>query len=282
MNSYLRLMRVNKPAGSLLLWYPTAWALWLANQGRPSFYLILIFLIGTFLMRSAGCVVNDIADRHVDGHVKRTRTRPLVSGELNLIQALALLLLLLFCAWLLLIRLPHQCFYYALAAVFITVLYPFCKRFIQGPQFVLGLAFSMGIPMAFAASNQRPSLLMFFLLLINFCWILAYDTEYAMVDKDDDLLIGVKSTAILFAHYDRLIIGGLQLFFHLLWLFVALNLYCSESFIVCWFAAAFVLVYQQILLAKQEREAYFQAFKSNSWYGLLMWIGIIISSIQLF
>lgn len=275
-------MRVNKPAGSLLLWYPTAWALWLANQGRPSFYLVLIFLIGTFLMRSAGCVVNDIADRHVDGHVKRTRTRPLVSGELNLIQALALLLLLLFCAWLLLIRLPHQCFYYALAAVFITVLYPFCKRFIQGPQFVLGLAFSMGIPMAFAASNQRPSLLMFFLLLINFCWILAYDTEYAMVDKDDDLLIGVKSTAILFAHYDRLIIGGLQLFFHLLWLFVALNLYCSESFIVCWFAAAFVLVYQQILLAKQEREAYFQAFKSNSWYGLLMWIGIIISSIQLF
>jgi 4-hydroxybenzoate polyprenyltransferase len=224
-----------------------------------------------------GCVINDIADRHIDLHVKRTRLRPLVAGEVSLIQALILVFALLFCALIVLVQLPRDCFYYALASVFISILYPFCKRIIQGPQFVLGLAFSMGIPMAFAASNIAPNTSMFFLVLINFFWILAYDTQYAMVDRDDDLRIGVKSTAILFAEHDRLIIAIFQIFFHFIWLFLALKLHFSKLFFSCWLAAILLLCYQQILIAKRERNCYLQAFSSNSYYGLLMWLALILN-----
>ena len=269
-------MRFHRPAGILLLWLPTAWALWVANQGVPPFSLLCYFLFGTILMRAAGCVINDIADRHIDLHVKRTRMRPLTSGEVSLAEALILVLVLLFFALIILIQLPRDCFYYALMAVFLTILYPFCKRFIHGPQLVLGLAFSMGIPMAFAASNQAANSSMLYLLFINFLWILSYDTQYAMVDRDDDLRIGVKSTAILFADYDRLIIGFFQVFFHLLWLILAFKLNYSLFFFCCWLIAALILVYQQKLIAKRERGGCLQAFSSNSWYGLVMWLGILL------
>ncbi len=274
--SYLKLMRLHKPVGILLLWFPTAWALWIANKGNPPLSLILLFFLGTVLMRSAGCVVNDMADRHIDLHVQRTQFRPIVAGVVGLTEALFLLLVLLFCSFLVLIQLPKTCFYYALMAIFITVLYPFCKRFIEGPQLVLGVAFSMGIPMAYAASSQRPDMAMLYLLMINFFWILAYDTQYAMVDRDDDLRIGVKSTAILFADYDRLIIGALQALLHLLWLAPAVALQFSSLFFSCWFVATFVLLYQQKLITKRERDRCLQAFISNSWYGMIMWIAIII------
>ncbi|MBA2656148.1 MAG: 4-hydroxybenzoate octaprenyltransferase [Tatlockia sp.] len=275
LNAYLRLMRFHKPAGILLLWFPTAWALWLANKGTPPLKLVLLFALGTILMRAAGCVINDMADRHVDLHVKRTQTRPLVNGDLGLPEALILVILLLFFALEVLFQLPKPCFYYALAAVFITVLYPFCKRIIQGPQFVLGLAFSMGIPMAYVASNQAFNLAMLCLLLINFLWIISYDTQYAMVDKDDDLRIGVKSTAILFGSYARSFISLFQILFHLLWLVVAIYLGFSFSFYLFWITAGALLFYQQRLLGKNDRPSYLQAFNSNSYYGLIMWLGLI-------
>lgn len=275
--AYLRLMRFHKPVGILLLWLPTAWALWIANQGNPPLTLSLLFLSGTVLMRAAGCVINDIADRHIDLHVKRTQMRPLTSGEVSLIEAFALLFTLLFAALMVLLQLPKLCFYYALLAVFITFLYPFCKRFIQGPQLVLGVAFSIGIPMAYAASGKWPDSTMFCLLIINFMWIVAYDSQYAMVDREDDLRIGVKSTAILFADYDRIIIGILQILFHSLWLFLAISLNNFWSFFCCWLIAALLLGYQQKLIAKRQPAQCLQAFTSNNWYGSVMWLAIILN-----
>lgn len=275
--SYFRLMRFDKPAGTLLLWFPTAWALWIANQGNPTLRLGLLFLVGTILMRAAGCVMNDIADRHIDLHVQRTAKRPLTTGEVGLQEAIILLLVLLFAALLILIQLPKACFYYALFAVLITVVYPFCKRFIQGPQLVLGLAFSMGIPMAYAASGRLPDLSMFILLIINFLWILAYDTQYAMVDRKDDLRIGVKSTAILFASYDRVIIAIIQFVFHSLWLLLAFEQGYSRIFLFFWLLATVILLHQQRLILKLDPLRCFQAFLTNSYYGLLMWIALIFS-----
>ncbi|KTD17077.1 4-hydroxybenzoate octaprenyltransferase [Legionella jordanis] len=274
--AYLSLMRFDKPIGILLLWWPTAWALWLANAGQPSKTLVGLFFLGTTLMRAAGCVMNDIADRNIDRHVQRTKNRPLTSGQLSLQEALAILFVLLLGSLVVLTQLPKECFYYALIAVFITILYPFCKRFLQSPQLVLSIAFSMGIPMVYAASNQSLDKTMWLLMLINALWIIAYDTEYAMVDREDDLKIGVKSTAILFASYDRLVIGLLQVLFHLLWLPLALDL-ASGFFWCCWLLASFNLLLQQKLLANRKSQDCFKAFLSNNYYGLLMWSGIVLS-----
>ncbi len=273
--AYLRLMRFHKPIGILLLWFPTAWALWLANHGSPPFALILYFSLGTIFMRAAGCVVNDIADRHVDKHVERTRMRPLTTGEVSLPEALMLFVVLLLGALVIVIQLPIVCFYYALAALFITVLYPFCKRFFEAPQLVLGLAFSMGIPMAYVASGTMINTSMILLFLLNFAWIVSYDTMYAMVDREDDLRIGVKSTAVLFASYDCFIILLLQVFFHSVWLFIALQQQLTIGFYVCWLVALPILIYQQWLIRKSDTKAYFTAFTSNVAYGLLMWFALI-------
>lgn len=273
--SYLRLMRIHKPVGTLLLWAPTAWALWIANQGAPSAALLIYFLLGTFFMRAAGCIMNDIADRHIDKHVKRTCMRPLTTGEVSLFEALILIAVLLFAAWLIVLQLPVVCFYYALLALVITAIYPFCKRFLQAPQLVLGLAFSMGIPMAYAASGVSFNVTMLLLFILNFAWIVAYDTMYAMADKEDDLRIGVKSTAIFFAEYDRLIIMLLQVLFHAIWLYLALILQYSRWFYGCWFAAIFILVYQQQLISQRNAKASFSAFSTNIWYGLLMWAALL-------
>lgn len=274
LDAYWRLMRFHKPIGIILLWIPTAWALWLANPMQPSWSLIFYFFVGTVLMRAAGCVVNDIADRNIDKHVQRTRLRPLTAGEISLQSAVVLLLLLFFAAFLIVLQLPILCFYYALAALFITVLYPFCKRFLHAPQLVLGLAFSMGIPMAYAASNVPTNATLFVLCSINFAWIVAYDTMYAMIDREDDLRIGVKSTAILFGRYDRLIILSLQLFFHGLWLFLPV----MSLFYVFWGIGLLILMYQQRLLAHRNVTAYLNAFNSNAWYGLCMWVYFILQN----
>lgn len=276
-SAYFRLARMDKPIGTLLLWYPTAWALWIANKGLPSLKLIILFLLGTFFMRSAGCIINDIADRHIDLHVARTKNRPLTSGEVNLTEAIVLLMLFLFGALLILIQLPYTCFYYAFFAIFITVLYPFCKRWIQAPQLILGIAFSMGIPMAYAASQGIYASSLWYLLAINVAWIIAYDTEYAMVDRRDDLLIGVKSTAVLFGRYDSFIIALLQFFLQLLWLCLSIELGFSSCFFITWTAASGILIYQHYLLSLREEKHYFQAFLLNNWYGLVMWVGIALS-----
>jgi len=273
-NAYWRLMRFDKPVGTLLLWFPTAWALWIANRGIPSLKLLVLFFSGTVLMRAAGCVINDIADRDIDKHVTRTKLRPLTSGELNLQEALALLAVLLFSALLILINLPRDCFYLGCIALFISFLYPFCKRFLSAPQFVLGLAFSMGIPMAFVASNIPLNVECALLFVLNFAWIVAYDTMYAMTDKEDDLRIGVKSTAIYFASYDRLIIGLLQCLLHGLWLYLALNMHANKWFYIFWFVAALVLFHQQKLISKREQTSCFRAFIISVYYGAFMWLAV--------
>lgn len=270
-------MRFQKPAGTILLWAPTAWALWIANQGTPSYTLLIYFLMGTFIMRAAGCVMNDIADRSIDKHVKRTQRRPLTTGELSLFNALSLLAVLLLVAFLIVIQLPITCFYYALIAVALTVIYPYCKRFLQAPQLILGLAFSMGIPMAFAASGLSPNWTMLILCMLNFAWIVAYDTLYAMVDRDDDLKIGVNSTAVLFAQYDRLAVLLLQIIFHGLWLILAVRLHFSLVFYAGWLFAALLLVYQQNIIIDRDAAACFRAFSMNSWYGMLMWFALILN-----
>ncbi|MCW8407622.1 4-hydroxybenzoate octaprenyltransferase [Legionella sp. PATHC035] len=275
-NAYWRLMRFDKPVGILLLWYPTAWALWLANKGEPSLRLFLLFLSGTVLMRAAGCVINDIADRNIDRHVARTKLRPLTAGEVTLPEAFLLLIALLLAALFILIQLPRNCFYLGLIALFVSLLYPFCKRFLDAPQLILGLAFSMGIPMAYVASGFSLTIECFLLFLINFCWILVYDTMYAMADKADDLRIGVKSTAILFADNDRLIIGVLQSLFHGLWLYWALVNQMSLFFYIIWCAAGFILIYQQKLIRKREPQDCFKAFLVSGYYGAWMWLAVAI------
>ncbi|VEG90010.1 4-hydroxybenzoate octaprenyltransferase [Legionella spiritensis] len=280
LSALFRMMRFHKPVGIVLLWVPTAWALWIANQGFPSPGLLLLFLAGTVIMRAAGCVMNDIADRNIDSHVKRTRSRPLASGEITLKEAIGILLFLLILAASLLLLLPVRCFYYALIALALTMLYPFCKRFIESPQLVLGLAFSMGIPMAYAASGVMIDTTVFFLLAINFGWIVAYDTQYAMVDRQDDLQIGVKSTAILFAQRDKLAIGLLQVMFHALWIPLMLSAHFFKGFIAFWLVGASSLVYQQWLIADRDEARCLRAFSSNIWYGLIMWLGIVINYYQ--
>jgi len=219
-------------------------------------------------------VVNDIADRNIDKHVERTAMRPLTTGEVSLIPALCLLGLLLLIALGIVMQLPRNCFYLALVAVAVTVIYPFCKRFLQAPQLVLGLAFSMGIPMAFVASGAGDNAPMIMLLLINFAWIVSYDTMYAMVDRDDDLRIGVKSTAVLFAQYDRGIILLLQLLFHCGWFYLAWSLHYSALFFTCWLLASLVLMYQQKLVHSRDHVDCFKAFKFNAYYGFLIWMGL--------
>lgn len=274
-DAYLRLMRFDKPAGILLLWYPTAWALWNANKGAPSLKLFLLFFSGTIIMRSVGCIINDIADRHIDKHVTRTKLRPLTAGEVTLFESLLLVMVLLFCALLVVLCLPRECFYVSLIALFITAVYPYCKRFIDAPQLVLGFAFSMGIPMAYIASGVRLESQFILLFVINFIWIIAYDTMYAMTDKEDDLRIGVKSTAIFFASYDLLIVGLLQILLHGLWLYWALLNTVDFWFYLIWGLAGGLLIYQQQLISGRVREKCFKAFLMNAYYGGLMWLAVV-------
>jgi 4-hydroxybenzoate polyprenyltransferase len=273
----LHLIRFHKPVGTLLLWFPTGWALWLANKGTPPRSLLIYFFLGTFLMRSAGCILNDIADRHIDLHVKRTEKRPLTAGNISLLEALVLLVLMLVAAFVVLIQLPTVCFYYALLALGVTILYPFCKRFFDAPQLVLGVAFSMGIPMAYAASYVPPDRTMAGLLLLNFCWIITYDTLYAMVDKADDLRIHVKSTAILFGAHWRSILLLLQGITHALWLWIAWTQSLAPTFYLFWGACFFLFIYQQHLIQKATDTAYLRAFSTHALYGLILWVGLIVS-----
>lgn len=269
-------MRLNKPIGILLLWYPTAWSLWIAYKGVPPFSLLSTFILGTVLMRSAGCVMNDIADRRIDIHVQRTKSRPLTSGELNLSQAIYLLLILLSASASLLLKLPIECLYLALFSVFITCLYPFCKRFLNGPQLILGIAFSMGIPMVFSAAGKLVNEDLIWILAINYPWIVAYDTMYAMTDKSDDLKIGVKSTAIYFADYDTLIIGLLQFTYHSLWVLWALLNNVSYFFYLFWILGLGIIVHQQKLIRQRIPGNCFKAFLISNYYGLALWSGLML------
>ena len=276
--AYCRLMRLDKPIGFYLLWAPTAWALWLACATPPPIMTVLLFFIGTLIMRSAGCVINDITDRNIDGLVERTKLRPLVTQEISFKQATGLLILLLSLALVILLLLPKDCLQFALYALILSMLYPLAKRFISCPQLILSLSFSMGMPMAFAARNASIwSLTLSLLMLINILWVLAYDTEYAMVDKPDDLIAGVKSSAILFGRYDKFITIILLSFMHFLWLFIASMIQANKMFYGFWLAAIGCIIYQYHILYTCKSDTYLAAFKSNGVYGLWMWIALIFA-----
>ena len=272
----LQLIRFDRPIGTLLLLWPTLWALWIAAEGVPDFDLLVIFVLGTFLTRSAGCIVNDLADRHVDGAVARTSGRPLVTGAVSEKEALVLFLVLMLLAFGLVLLTNTLTIQLSIVAVLLASTYPFMKRYTHLPQVVLGLAFSWGIPMAFSAQlNQLPPAL-WLLFLGNLWWIVAYDTKYAMVDREDDVLAGVKSTAILFGQFDRLAVAILQLLC-LLTLYLAgrefsLGLYFKLSLIV----AAAMFGYQQYLIRNRDRDACFKGFLHNNWVGLAIFVGIVL------
>ncbi len=272
---YWQLARLDKPIGSLLLLWPTFWALWLAADGFPSFSLLLIFTLGVFVMRSAGCVINDFADRHFDGHVKRTSARPLPSGRVTTFNALLFFGFLVLIAFLLVLQLNKFTIYLSVGGILLAAIYPFMKRVTNLPQLVLGMAFSWSIPMAYAAVSESLSLTCWLLFAANLLWTIAYDTMYAMVDRDDDLRIGVKSTAILFGQHDKLYIACLQIITLFLlgvigWLNNATMIYFSSLLI-----AGILFVYQQWLIRYRERTACFRAFMNNNLVGMFIFIGLL-------
>ncbi|MGL5293927.1 MAG: 4-hydroxybenzoate octaprenyltransferase [Aeromonas sp.] len=274
--AYIQLARVDKPIGSLLLLWPTLWALWLAAGGLPNVWVLSVFVVGVFLMRSAGCVINDYADRNVDGHVKRTAARPLPSGKVDPREALALFLGLVIISFGLVLTLNPLTVGLSFGGLLLAVSYPFMKRFISNPQLVLGMAFSWSIPMAYAAQAGALPLVAWLLFFANLLWTIAYDTQYAMVDRDDDLKLGLKSSAILFGRYDKRMIGGLQLSTLLLLLAVGQLMALGQSYYWGLLGAAVLFVYQQRLIRERQREACFQAFLNNNYVGALVFMGLAL------
>ncbi len=272
--NYKLLMRMDKPIGSYLLLWPTMWALWLASSGLPHWHLLLVFCAGVFVMRSAGCVINDYADRNFDGHVERTQSRPIVAGQVAPKEALALFLLLIGIGFLLVLQLNWQTIVLSLVGLLLAASYPFMKRFTYLPQFVLGAAFSWSMPMAFMATTQSLPGYMWLLYLANLTWTVAYDTMYAMVDREDDLKVGVKSTAILFGRWVRPVVALLQLITLILLVVVAQIVELSAIFYLSLAIAAVLFGYQQWLIRDSKGPLCFRAFLNNNYVGLSIFIGI--------
>ena len=271
-----RLMRFDRPIGILLLLWPTLWALWIAGEGSPSAKNILIFCTGVVLMRAAGCIMNDVADRDFDPHVERTRNRPLASGELTVRQALLTFFIVMLLAFGLVLMTNLLTIKLALAGAVLASTYPFFKRWTHLPQVVLGLAFGWGIPMAFAAETGQVATAAWWILLINVIWSVIYDTLYAMVDRDDDISIGLKSTAILFGRFDLLILRILKILMIGLLVWLGFQL----QFPWPWFAgvavAAVLFIQQQYRVRNRDRDACFKAFLNNNWVGVAIWVGLLI------
>ena len=275
---YLQLMRTDKPIGTLLLLWPTYWALWLAADGFPQWHLLLIFSLGVFVMRSAGCVINDFADRKVDGKVKRTEQRPLAAGHVSSKEALVLFFVLIFAAFLLVLCLNFNTVLLSFAALGLAFCYPFMKRYTHLPQVVLGAAFSWAIPMAYMATLNTVPTEAWLLYGANLIWTVAYDTMYGMVDRDDDLKIGVKSTAILFGRFDKLIVGVLQVATIMILLYIASMHAWSYSMLAILSLVLVVLFsYQQYLIRDRQRDLCFKAFLHNNYVGIVIWLAIVIS-----
>lgn len=270
-------MRLNKPIGIVLLLWPTLWALWLASHGHPSLKILLIFVAGVVVMRSAGCVMNDFADRHIDGHVQRTSNRPLPSGTVSSTEAWILVGLLGLIAFLLVLLCNTFTMQLAFIGAGLTLIYPFMKRFTYLPQFGLGIAFAWSIPMAFAAETVAINFSTWLLFSAGVLWPVIYDTMYAMVDKQDDIKIGVKSTAILFGKQDRRMIASLQSIFIFILMGVGITFQLSKIYYVSLLIAAIFFLYQQWLIKDGDREQCFHAFLNNHWVGMIIFIGIALN-----
>ena len=276
---WLQLMRLDRPVGTLLLLWPTLWAVWIAGDGAPSLRTVIVFVLGVIVMRAAGCVINDVADRHIDGHVTRTRERPLATGAVTARQALALFAGLVAIAFVLVLFLNTFTILLAFGGLALAVLYPFMKRYTHLPQVVLGAAFSWAIPMAFAAETGNVPAIAWLLYTANLLWTVAYDTEYAMVDRDDDLKIGVKSTAILFGEMDRLMIAALQtLALFALWLLgrqLGFGAFWQAGLVL----AAGLFAWQHWLIRDRHRDGCFKAFLNNQWVGLTLFTALLLDYI---
>lgn len=275
LNVYERLMRLDKPIGILLLLWPTLWALWLASAGQPSFFLLWIFALGTVLMRSAGCVINDYADRDFDPHVERTRNRPLAAREISGKEALLLAAVLSLVALLLILPLHRLVLQLSVVALFLAASYPFTKRFLAIPQAYLGVAFGFGIPMAFAAVQFHVPPMAWLLLLANIFWAVAYDTEYAMVDRDDDIKIGIRTSALTFGRYD--VLAVMLCYAATLLLLAVVGAQAGRGL---WFnlglaGAAGIAIYHYTLIRGRQRDRCFRAFLHNNWFGATVFAGLV-------
>ena len=282
--TYLELIRWDRPAGWLLLLWPTLSALWLASHGFPGWHLLVVFTLGTFLMRSAGCCLNDVADRDFDRHVKRTAERPVTSGKLPAKEALAVGAVLALMAFGLVLTTNTTAITWSFAALGIAIIYPFAKRYVAMPQAVLGVAFSFGIPMAFAAVQSRVPAIAWVLLLGNLFWVIAYDTEYAMVDRDDDLKIGMKTSAITFGRFDVLAV----LISYVLYLFIWVNVLSTQLnharsaiYLIALGLALMQALWHIWLIRKRQRDDCFKAFRLNHWLGFTVFAGIALSYVGL-
>lgn len=273
---YFQLMRLNKPIGILLLLWPTLWALWIASNGHPALLVMFIFVLGTVLMRSAGCVINDYADRDIDKHVKRTKERPITSGRVSTREAVLLAATLAVISFLLILPLNTLTKLLSIPAFFLAGSYPFTKRFLAIPQAYLGIAFGFGIPMAFAAIQNTVPVVAWWLLLANIFWCIAYDTEYAMVDRDDDVNLGIHSSALLFGRFD---VAAVMLCYAialgiLAWLGVQLQQ--GVFYYLGLVVAAGIALYHYTLIRTREREKCFKAFLHNNWFGAAVFGGLVL------
>lgn len=275
--AFWQLARFDRPIGSLLLLWPTLWALFLAGDGFPKSDVLVVFVLGVVFMRAAGCVINDFADRNVDGHVKRTANRPMPLGKVSEREALGLFILLVLVSFLLVLTMNNLTIMLSVVAVILAASYPFMKRYTHLPQLVLGAAFGWSIPMAYAAQSGALPTVAWLLFVANILWTVAYDTLYAMVDRDDDIKVGIKSTAILFGRFDKLIIGILQLATIILLIAIGGILQLNQGYYWALLLASALFVYQQMLIQGRQREQCFKAFLNNNYVGMVIFIGISLS-----
>ncbi|WP_297325917.1 4-hydroxybenzoate octaprenyltransferase [Nitrosomonas sp.] len=271
---YAQLMRLDKPIGILLLLWPMLWGLWFAARGLPDWHILVIFILGTILMRSAGCVINDFADRNIDPHVERTKNRPMAAGRVSSKEALLLATGLSLCAFVLILPLNQLTILLSVPALFLAGTYPFTKRFFAMPQAYLGIAFSFGIPMAFAAQTDSLPSIIWLLMLANLFWVIAYDTAYAMVDKPDDLKIGIKTSAITFGRFD---VMGVMLC-HACFIMIMMVIGQLQQMNLAYYAGLMVatglVLYQYMLIRNRDRALCFKAFLHNNWVGMVVFAGI--------
>ncbi|SFJ74460.1 4-hydroxybenzoate octaprenyltransferase [Methylophaga sulfidovorans] len=273
---YIQLMRLDRPIGILLLLWPTLSALWIAAEGLPDITVLVVFILGVILMRSAGCAINDFADREIDGSVWRTQNRPLATGELTARQAVYVFIGMALVAFILVSLLNSLTIWLSLGGVFLAATYPFMKRYTYFPQIYLGMAFGWAIPMAFAAQTNTVPVMAWLLFLANIIWTTMYDTFYAMADREDDLLAGVKSTAVLFGDDDLVIQGIMQVGYIVVMVLVGLQLEMGFIFYLGLFLASGLFVYQQILAKDRQPQRCLQAFLNNNWVGLIIFVSLVI------